>query len=60
MKVKDIKRWEHIILYDNHSLYGGLSYKETLGEFMASVNISPNIQIGKLNKILKECGIAKI
>lgn len=54
-------QWSKIKLRDDETPYGGISYDgETLDNFMAETEISPNDSIGKLQKGLKDCGIMQI
>ena len=54
-------KWNTIKLYDDETPWGGISHsEETLGEFMATGEISPFDSIGELQKGLKNCGIKQL
>ena len=61
MRLRDIRNWEDIELFDDETEYGGISYDgETLDNFVGECDISEDITIGELNEELKSCGIKPI
>lgn len=58
MKIKDFLDYK---LKDDNTEFGGISYiGETLGDFIAEVEISDIDDIDNVNKALKVCGIEPI
>lgn len=58
MRLYEIKEWEDIVLFDDSTGYGGISYDgETLGNFVSECEISEDISVRELNEKLKNCGI---
>ena len=61
---KEVKRAKDFLDYelqDGEGEFGGVSYVgETLGDFIAEVEISENTAMRYVNKALKDCGIEPI
>lgn len=55
------KNYENVLLKDNESTTGGKSHsEETLGEFMAECEISPNSDYGELCITLEKNGLCAV